>query len=224
MRSIPAKLVTWDEISDWCSELGSMIVESGYRPDAIIGMARGGWVPARLVCDELVTKNLVSLKTQHWGVTASKDGKARLVGSLQEDIRGKNVVVVDDITDTGDSLKLAYEHAKSMSPASVKTATMLHINHSGFVPDFYAREVVKENWTWFVFPWNYYEDMGAFVREIVAENPLKEREIGSYLRKNHGIILTESKLSKTLERLAHLGIVRHIGDVWSVAVEEKGHS
>lgn len=221
MRSIPAKLVGWDEIADWCSDLGRMIADSGYRPDAVIGMARGGWVPARLVSDELLTKGLMSLKTQHWGVTASKDGTARLVGSLQEDISGKDILVVDDITDTGDSLRLAFEHASSLSPRTVKTATMLHISHSNFVPDFYAKEVVKENWTWFIFPWNYYEDIGAFIREIIAENPMKEREIASFLRKNHGILVTEGRLSMTLARLSLLGRVRRVGDEWSIVVEEK---
>ncbi len=216
MRSIPAKIVTWDEIADWCASLGRMVAESGFRPDSIIGMARGGWVPARLVCDELVAKSLISLKTQHWGVTASKDGKARLVGSIQEDIKGRDVLVVDDITDTGESLRLASEHALSMSPRSVRTATMLHINHSGFVPDYFAREVVKEEWTWFIFPWNYYEDIGSFVREILGEGPLSDREIGSLLRKNHGIMMLEGKLERTLLRLEMLGMIRKAGDKWSI--------
>ncbi len=221
MRSIPAKLVTWDEIAEWCGELGRMIVDSGYRPDVVIGMARGGWIPARLVCDELLSRNLVSLKTQHWGVTASKDGKARLVGGIQEEIGGKNVLVVDDITDTGESLKLAFDHAKSLLPGSVKTATMLHITHSDFVPDFYAKEVDKEKWTWFVFPWNYYEDMGTFVREILLEKPLSAWDIGSYLRKNHGIMMTEGRLDRTLVRLEMLGMIRRIENTWTVVVQEK---
>ncbi len=221
MRSIPAKLVAWEEIAEWCAELGRMVADSGFRPDAIIGMARGGWVPARLVCDELLSKNLISLKTQHWGVTASRDGKARLVGEIQEEIAGKDVLIVDDITDTGDSLKLAFEHAQSLSPKTVKTSTMLHITHSGFVPDYYAKEVEKEKWTWFVFPWNYYEDMGTFVREILVEKPLGAWDIGSFLRKNHGIIMTEGRLDRTLARLELLGLIRHIGSTWSVVVQEK---
>ncbi len=198
-----------------------MIVDSGYRPDAVIGLARGGWVPARLVCDELVTKNLISLKTQHWGVTASRDGKARLVGELQEDLSGRNILIVDDITDTGDSLRLAHDHAKTLSPGGIRTATMLHINHSSFVPDYYASEVDKDKWTWFVFPWNYYEDMSTFIREILAEEPSPEREIASLLRKNHGIIMTEGRLGRTLSRLEILGLVRQIEGKWSVLVEEK---
>lgn len=224
MRSIPAKLVTWDEIAEWCSSLGDMIVGSGYRPDAVIGLARGGWVPSRLICDELVSKNLISLKTQHWGVTASKDGTARLVGGIQEDIAGKDVLIIDDITDTGDSLRLAHEHAASMSAGTVRTATMLHITHSKFVPDYFAKEVVKENWTWFVFPWNYYEDMSTFIREILAERPLREREIGSLLRKNHGILMSEGRLSRTLARLELLGLIRKNEDAWNLIVEEKQES
>ncbi|MDP7207114.1 MAG: phosphoribosyltransferase, partial [Candidatus Bathyarchaeota archaeon] len=47
------------------------VVDSGYKPDIIVGLARGGWVLSRVLCDYLGVKDLVSLKVEHWGVTAT---------------------------------------------------------------------------------------------------------------------------------------------------------
>jgi len=216
MQRVPAKLVSWKEINRWCSDVSAKVIESDYRPDVIIGMARGGWVPARLLCDGLGVKNLLSLKTAHWGVTASQDSKARLIGSVGGDIEGKDVLIVDDITDTGESLKLAFEHALSLNPRNLRTATMLHINHSAFKPDYYASEIPKEGWKWFVFPWNYMEDMNAFISRILQEGAMNTEEISRELMRRNGLKVETRHLSALLKRLDDLGTVVRSGKKWSI--------
>ena len=82
-------------------------------------IARGGLVPSRMVADYLFKKDLLSIKTEHWGLTATMDGKAVLKEKLNYDITGKKVLIVDDITDTGESMKLSYNYIKSLNPAPV---------------------------------------------------------------------------------------------------------
>ncbi len=214
MKKIPARLVEWKDIARWCSAIGEKVVESGFRPDAVIGLARGGWIPARLVSDELGVKQLISIRTQHWGVTASKDGKATLATTIQESVEDRKLLIVDDITDTGDSIKLAFEHASSLSPAAVRTATMLHINHSGFVPDYFAEEVDANHWTWYVFPWNYGEDMATFIGNILSEGPRSLKDVSTALKEYNNITIDERKLLSTLIRFSKLGIVFKKGSLW----------
>ena len=166
-----AKLVTWDDIEDWCDTLREKIT-GNYAPDVIIGLSRGGLVPARILSDKMWIKDLVSIKTEHWGITATKDGKAVLKNDTKLDISNRKVLIVDDLTDTGESMKVAYEYVKSLNPGTLKTATMLHISRSNFVPDFYADKVTEDNWAWFIFPWNVYEDLDNLIgRSLVgAEN------------------------------------------------------
>ena len=87
--------------------LAHKVIESGYKPDIILGIARGGLVPARMVCDLLLRNDLLSITTQHWGI-ATNMGKARIILSLPQeaDISGKRVLVVDDVADTGDSISI----------------------------------------------------------------------------------------------------------------------
>jgi hypothetical protein len=113
-------------------------------------------------------KDLLSLKVEHWGITASPNGEARLKYPLTVDLSGKKVLVVDDITDTGESMRKSIEHVKSLSPAETRTATLRHIKGSRFVPDYFAEEI---GWRWVIFPWNYVEDLCNLIpKALVFKN------------------------------------------------------
>lgn len=167
VESFRCKLVSWEEISKWTFQVAKKIRNSRFHPSVVIGLTRGGWVPARLLCDHLKVKKLYAVKTEHWGVTANPDGKALLTQELNISIQEDNVLVVDDITDTGESLMLAMAHLSIMHPRQLHSATLLHITHSKFEPDYYTVEVPKEKWTWFIFPWNLNEDLRTLTPKTI---------------------------------------------------------
>ena len=68
---VNCRLVNWEDIQTWSEKVAEKVRVSGYLPDIIVGITRGGWVPARILCDVMGIKNLYSLKTEHWGVTAA---------------------------------------------------------------------------------------------------------------------------------------------------------
>ena len=159
VESFLCKIVSWEEITDWTKNVVKKMKDSGFKPDMVIGLIRGGLVPARLICDHLHQKNLYAVKVEHWGITAQTDMQAKLVQGLDLDLSGKKILVVDDITDTGESMRLATEHLKEKGPTEMRSATLLHIAHSKFKPDFYDVYVPEDQWTWFIFPWNFHEDL-----------------------------------------------------------------
>lgn len=162
-------LYTWDDIQTLCGTLARKIKESGYLPDVIVAVARGGWIPARLLCDFLDIKELYSVKTEHWGVVATPDGEARLTQPLNIDLKGKKVLVVDDVADTGETIRVVIEHLKELSPKDVKVAVIDYKKTSKFVPDFYAAEM--EEWRWIVYPWSLREDIKGLIRKAGVGNP-----------------------------------------------------
>lgn len=180
------------EVMDWglFDRLGKAvaqkIVESGYRPDFMVGLARGGWVLSRVLCDYLGVKDLVSLKVEHWGVTATPDGKAQIKYPFDIDLTGRRVLVVDDITDTGDSMKLAVDYVREKNPAEIRTAALRHIEGSKFVPDYYGDEIT---WRWVVFPWNFLEDMCNLVAKA-AEGAGSLDDIKGRLKSSFNIDLS----------------------------------
>lgn len=197
-------VLDFDDISNYAYQTAIKIRKSGWRPDAIVGVARGGWVNARLQCDLLGVKDLYSVKVDHWGVTATKDGKAKLTCLLTGDVEGKEVLVIDDITDTGESLTMAVEHVKEQGPARVKSATLMHIAGSKFVPDYFGVEV---SWAWEIFPWNFYEDLNALILKIFEGekvNEMSTMELKKHLREYNNIVLSDEQLSKIKSHMGYL--------------------
>jgi hypoxanthine phosphoribosyltransferase len=164
--------VSWKEIEELCRELAQKI--SNYKPDLIIALSRGGIVPARLISDLLIIKDIITIKVNHWGITATKDKTAEISYALPIDLSEKKVLVVDDITDTGESLSLAKKYIiENMKPKELKTATLYHIDHSSIVPDFFARELKASDWTWFVWPWNFFEDIKTILEKEWNGEPIE---------------------------------------------------
>lgn len=213
-ESFRCKLVTWQEIAKWTAGVARMVRECGCRPTVVIGLTRGGWVPARLLCDHLKVKKLYAIKTEHWGVTANPDGKALLTQELNINIENDSVLVVDDITDTGESMTLAMAHLGKMRPRELRNATLLHIAHSKIKPEFYTVNVPKERWTWFIFPWNLNEDMRTLLPKTLYA-PKNEREIGAAFRKQFRISPPPEVIGTTLQDLEAEGNVLRQGAKWA---------
>jgi len=187
----------WGEVERWADTVAARVRAAGRRPEAIVGLTRGGWVPARLLGDRLGIHRLVSLRVQHWGVTASRDGEARLTEGLSGEVRGQAVLVVDDITDTGESLHLASEHVRAAGPSEVETAALVHIAHSKFVPTYYGEEIPRDAWVWVVFPWNYWEDLATLAAraEKLGAGPARVR---ATLRERCGLDVLEEDVRRVL--------------------------
>ena len=191
------------EVMDWAlfEKLARRVAEkiktSEFKPDFIVGLARGGWVLARVLCDLLGVKDLVSLKVEHWGVTATPDGKAALRYPFRIDLSGRNVLIVDDITDTGESMRIATDYVKTLSPREVRTAALRNIVGSKFVPDFYGDEI---NWRWVVFPWNYTEDMCNIV-DRVASKWSDPSDVKRVLKSDYKIDVDEDEINEIIEEL-----------------------
>jgi hypoxanthine phosphoribosyltransferase len=211
------RLVTWDEIATWAFGVGTKIKRSDFDPDVIVGLTRGGWVAARLLCDLLGIKRLYAVKVEHWGVTAQPDGKARLVQGLTTDVTDSKVLLVDDITDTGESLALAQQHVAEARPRELRSATVLHITHSKFEPDFYEVEVPKDEWAWFIFPWNLHEDLRTIIPKALDGTPRSVAEIQHALHSGFQLDLAPDLIEETLKELAQAGTATQEGNGYRLA-------
>ncbi len=186
--------------------LAHKIVKSDYKPDIIIGIARGGLVPARIVCDLLLIDEIVSIRTEHWG-TASKKEKARIKFSLpkEADISGKKVLVVDDIADTGDSFSLIMDYLKEKGPFDIRTAVFQYKTSSTFIPDYWGEKL--EEWNWIIYPWAFYEDIEGFVRELLIL-PATNEELKINLRNKFNITISRKDLLEILNDFHKLGKIK----------------
>lgn len=189
------RTATWEAVEGWADRVAEKVRGAGRIPDTIVGLSRGGWVPGRLLCDRLGVHRLLSLRARHWGVTATPDGKAELADGLSGDVGGEKVLVVDDITDTGESLTLAVDHVRERRPSQLESAALLHINHSKFVPTYFGEEIDRTAWVWVVFPWNYWEDLATLAARAAEETPGIE-SVQRTLRERSGFDVPRSDLER----------------------------
>ncbi len=181
MPKVPVKLVSWDEIVDWTRGLAGEIKESGWKPQVIVAVARGGYVPARLLADFLDVTNMLSVQSQHWTEAAKAEERAILKYPYTVDLQGEDVLVVDDIVDTGETLRLARDYVRdNWNPGTVKTAALQWISSvAKFKPDYYLIEV--KDWTWFQYPWTRLEDLKDFLKRILREDERLKEEFSMEL-------------------------------------------
>lgn len=140
--------VDWDEIEKYCIKLNKKI-EKKFKFDCIVAICRGGWIPARIISDLSDVKEVGNIRIESYDVIHK--GNARITQDVSIDIKNKNVLLVDDVADTGDSLMLAKKHLLEKSPNTLITATLHYKSKSKIKPDFFVKKV--DGNTWIIYPW-----------------------------------------------------------------------
>jgi hypoxanthine phosphoribosyltransferase len=148
--------------------LAKKIVASRFVPDVIVGVSRGGWIPARVLCDLLSVPVLANIGVEFYTGIGKTKRRPRLTQPLSAEVSGKKVLVVDEVADTGQSLKLAQEQIIKEGAKEVKTATMYTKLRSAIEPDYHQEKIS----CWIVFPWEIKET----IRSIVAGSRLEKRK------------------------------------------------
>jgi hypoxanthine phosphoribosyltransferase len=178
------EVVTWNRFYALARLLAHRIHDSGYRPEMIVAIGRGGWMPARILSDFLGQMDLTSFKIEHYR-GAQKQAEARVRYPLAADVGARRVLLVDDVSDSGDTFAVALEHLHSRGAAAeVRTAVLHHKTVCPYVPDYYASKIVK--WRWIIYPWAVAEDLEGFVRAMKPV-PVDADEIARRLAADHGV-------------------------------------
>jgi len=166
-------VTNWDYMDNLCIKVAEEIREDNFKPDMIVALAKGGWFAGRILCDLLGLDDLASLKIEHYAGVAKGDVKIKY--SLPtESINGKEVLIVDDIANTGESIRTAKEYIESNGAKDVKTATLQLLYTSKFIPDYFGEYM--EEWAWVIFPWNFFEDMIDIISMLMER---EKRELWS---------------------------------------------
>jgi len=185
-------------------------------PDVIIGIARGGWFPARLLCDmfakyrigtddkgnktiQVIHPHLLNVGMRRYRVGEGKKTKKEdwfqpILGQAKKDIKGKSVVVVDDVFDTGKSLELVLRHVEKAGPAELFAAvidyktSLEHLpipeerkeerrqaerNVPKLVEKLYVAEKRNPH-TWIIYPWEAIEESLGLYKDCESKNMVRD--------------------------------------------------
>ena len=169
--------MNWESSYNETLKLFEKIKEDNFLPDIVIGIARGGWIPARLLADFFVLRETANMKVEAYEMIGEMSANAKITQDIEIPIDGKKVLVIDDIADSGASLKMAVGSLLRRNPAELKTATLFYKKTSVVIPDYY--NVLTSAWE--IFPWETFETIKELAATFAGEG-LKEMEIKHKLR------------------------------------------
>ncbi|HCT3785697.1 TPA: hypoxanthine phosphoribosyltransferase [Proteus mirabilis] len=131
MKHIVDVMISEEEIKQRIAELGREITEH-YRSHqekhdlVLIGLLKGSFIFMADLCREIEVPHEVDFMTVSSygnGMTSTRDVK--IIKDLDEDIRGKDVLIVEDIIDSGNTLNRVKEILSLREPASIAICTLL---------------------------------------------------------------------------------------------------
>jgi uncharacterized protein len=143
--------MTWEDLGKAVEDLASQIQEAGFRPDAVLALARGGLPAAGALAYALGVKNMATLNVEFYTGVEERLEEPLLLPPVPDLtlLRTERLLVVDDVADTGRTLKLAREFCAEHGP-EVKTAVLYEKPQSVVNCDFVWRRTDK----WINFPWS----------------------------------------------------------------------
>jgi len=186
---------TWNQIYTMLLNLAEKISENGFKPDIIVGVSRGGWPPARVLSDLLNNPNLANVKAEFYLGVAETKGEPTITQPVSTSVAGKKVLIVDEVADTGRSLKLVKEHIAEEGAAEVKVATVYYKPWSIVKPEYYEKETRK----WIVFPWEVKETIRKIIKKCRQKGKTIEKETAKLVNAGASAELVRRFLKEILE-------------------------
>ncbi len=166
--------VSWNRVVSLCYRLGLKIIESGYRPDAIVAVLRGGVVPSLILSDVLGVDNYYVVRVKHWGIGGELYSEPR-IEYFSGEFKSKRLLVVDEVVDTGKTLKRVVDELKDRGAIDVKSAVLFVKPTTIYLPNYYV--VKLDKWIWIFFPWSLVETLYSLSNEGERGHDLVERAL-----------------------------------------------
>jgi hypoxanthine phosphoribosyltransferase len=145
------EVLTYETFGVATRELAVVVHESGYRPDWIVAIARGGLIIGGAIAYALGHKNIATVNVEFYtGIDERLDVPVELPPVLNlDDITNRKVLIVDDVADTGETLKLVVDKCRTRV-ADLRSLVIYEKSRSLVRADY----VWKRTDQWINFPWS----------------------------------------------------------------------
>ena len=144
---------SWNTHVQAINFLGEEILASGWKPTAILGISRGGLIPATMLSYILDVRVIQTIRVQHYDEKNNPlDSGPQFVAGPEpfasRHIETDRLLVVDDIIDTGETLKLVLDAVRPQA-TEVKVAALYVRSNRKDATNWFWR--VEDQWV--IFPW-----------------------------------------------------------------------
>ena len=147
--------ISYDELDAKVEQLYRKIEANNFIPDSMLAVARGGWFTCRIMSDiysaEGKSVDVTSVTTKFYTAIDKTSKRPVLAQSLAQTLFDQKILIVDDVSDTGNTLKFIKGYVKWLGASQVQVACVFMKPKTKVIPDYYVEEVPND--TWIVFPY-----------------------------------------------------------------------
>lgn len=157
------EVLKWDAFGEACKDLAKTVVESGFIPDLVLCIARGGMGVGGTIAYAMGVKNCFAISVEYYtGVDERLDIPVILAPALDvNELKDLNVLVVDDVADTGNTLDLVMKTCEDQVK-EIRSCVLYMKPGSIITPDYVWKNVEG----WIVFPWSAEPGILDSVRDV----------------------------------------------------------
>ena len=152
--------LSWEMFGELCRAL-ALCTARNYNPDLVVGIARAGVIPGAVIAS-IMRVDFHSMKISRRDGHEQVRERPAILSAAPDAARGQRVLVVDEITSSGQTLQMALSALRNIASAELRTATCF-VRPRGYKPDYFALETDQT----IVFPW----DRKIFRGDRLVVNP-----------------------------------------------------
>ena len=145
------EILTWEAFGQASRDLAQMVADDGYEPDMVLSIARGGLLIGGAMGYALSIKNTYTMNVEFYTDIDERLEVPRILPPAPDfvDLHEAKILIVDDVADTGHTLKSVYEFCEG-KVGEVRTAVIYEKPRSVVKCDY----VWKRTDLWINFPWS----------------------------------------------------------------------
>jgi len=142
---------SWRDFDGYVSKIANQLQSSQWIPDYIVGVKRGGLIPA-IKLSHMIDKPLIMMSCQ---LRDDTDNRVKLL-EAEALSRDRKILIVDDICDSGNTLQKIIEEIQNCGFLNVKIGALYYNTSQPFKIDYFAKVIDRSyDKRWIIFPWEY---------------------------------------------------------------------
>ncbi|MBU0978870.1 hypothetical protein KKF92_03540 [Patescibacteria group bacterium] len=167
---------SWPDLDRLAFEVAQAIRSDGLKFDRIVTLAKGGWPMTRSLVDYLQVKEVASIGVKFYAGINQQLKRPQVYQDIPISIKGEDVLLFDDVADTGASFEFVSQLLKKKEVESLTTASLFYKPHSSFKPNFYSSTTSA----WIIFPYDAVEGIIALGNQWQKQGYTRQEIIGRF--------------------------------------------
>jgi len=144
---------SWEELDQLSLDISQQIIAQKKSFDRIVTLAKGGWPMTRSLVDYLEINEVASIGVKFYSGIGQTFDEPQIYQELPISVQGEDILLFDDVADTGSSLLFVKDHLLDGGVGDITTATLFFKPHSKIKPNFFASTTED----WIIFPYDHVE-------------------------------------------------------------------